>query len=58
MLEFLMVFHANISRESCTAILWADNDDDAVRKVRAMAAFDGRAIELWRNQQLIIRIES
>jgi hypothetical protein len=58
MLDFLMVFHADTTRKSCTAIIWADNDDDAKRKAHAMAAFDGRAIELWRNQQLIVRIES
>jgi hypothetical protein len=55
MLEFLLVFHSNAIRSSTTAILKADTDDDATHKARAIASHDGRAIELWRNQQMIAR---
>lgn len=55
MLDFLLIFHSDAIRTSATAILKADTEDDARRKAHAIAAHDGRAVELWRNQQMIAR---
>lgn len=55
MLEFLLIFHSDAIRSSTTAILKSGTDEDAAQKARAIAAHDGRTIELWRDQQMIAR---
>jgi hypothetical protein len=55
MLEFLLVFHSDAVRTSTTALLRAETQDDATHKAHAIAFHDGRAVELWRDQEMIAR---
>lgn len=58
MLEFLLIFHSDPVRASTTAILRADLEDEAMHKARSIALYDGRTVELWRNQRMLARFPS
>jgi len=55
MLEFLLILHSNPTQASTTAILRVDTEETARDRARAIAHHDGRAVELWRNQQMVAR---
>jgi len=57
-LEFLLFFLADGRRPSASAILRCLTIEEALQKTAEMAKFDGREIEIWRDQKLLGRFQA
>jgi hypothetical protein len=57
-LEFVLFFFGDGRRPSASAILRSETIEQALQKTAEMARFDGREIELWRDQKLLGRFRA
>ena len=53
-----MFFFGDGRRPSASAILRSETIEQALQKTAEMARFDGREIELWRDQKLLGRFRT
>jgi hypothetical protein len=57
-LEFVLFFFADGRRPSASAVLRCETIEQALQKTAEMAKFDGRQIEIWRDQKLLGRFRA
>lgn len=58
MLDFVLFFFGDGRRPSASAILRCETIEQALQRTAEMAKFDGREIEVWRDQKLLGRFRA